>query len=159
HGNQSAANLETGTKASANYMLRVLAGETITLKLRLTKEKLKQAFDSQFESVFSERIKEADEFYAAVIPKDLSSDAKNVMRQAFAGMLWSKQFYGYDVNSWLQGDSTQPTPPTSRKNGRNKEWAHLYNDDIISMPDKWEYPWYAAWDLAFHCIALALVDS
>ena len=94
-----------------------------------------------------------------MIPQDLSEDAQNVMRQGFAGMLWSKQFYHYVIKDWLQGDPGNPPPPPERKKGRNHEWTHLYNADVISMPDKWEYPWYAAWDLAFHCIPLALVDS
>ncbi|HET7875215.1 MAG TPA: glucosidase, partial [Methylomirabilota bacterium] len=100
----------------------------------------------------------ADQFYATVIPAALSDDAKAVMRQAFAGMLWSKQFYHYYVRRWLEGDPAGPPPPAERLHGRNREWTHLYNEDVISMPDKWEYPWYAAWDLAFHMIPLALVD-
>ena len=101
---------------------------------------------------------EADEFYQTVIPQDLSTDAQNVMRQGFAGMLWSKQFYHLDISTWIGGDPSGPVPPTERKGGRNHEWNHLYNEDVISMPDKWEYPWYASWDLAFHCVTLALVD-
>src|SRR4030095_6653433 len=93
------------------------------------------------------------------VPEDLSADAKGVMRQSLAGMLWSKQYYYYEVNSWLDGDPDFPAPPANRRTGRNHEWRHLYNADVISMPDKWEYPWYAAWDLAFHCVPLALVDS
>ena len=112
-----------------------------------------------FEEIFKQRKREADEFYAEIIPQDLSDDARNVMRQAIAGMLWSKQFYNYAVKDWLEGDPAQPKPPEQRKDGRNREWTHLYNADVISMPDKWEYPWYAAWDLAFHCLPLALVDS
>src|SRR5205814_2132642 len=112
-----------------------------------------------FDKTFSIRKSEADDFYGTVIPKDLSDDAKNVMRQGFAGMLWSKQFYHYVIKDWLQGDPGNPPPPQERKRGRNRDWPHLYNADVISMPDKWEYPWYAAWDLAFHCIPLALVDS
>ncbi len=104
------------------------------------------------------RRREADEFYATVIPGALCEDARNVMRQALAGMLWSKQWYHIDVRRWLDGDPTQPRPPAQRRTGRNREWGHLYNDDVVSMPDKWEYPWYAAWDLAFHTIALALID-
>ena len=108
--------------------------------------------------MFKARSAEADEFYATVIPPDLSDDARNVMRQGFAGMLWCKQFYHYVVKQWLEGDPGNPPPPPERLNGRNHDWTHLYNSDVISMPDKWEYPWYAAWDLAFHCISLALVD-
>ena len=115
-------------------------------------------FGPEFERVFDERQREADEFYATVIPDRLGEDARGVMRQALAGMLWSKQWYHYDVRRWLEGDPGQPPPPPERRHGRNAGWAHLYNDDVVSMPDKWEYPWYAAWDLAFHTIALALVD-
>jgi hypothetical protein len=111
-----------------------------------------------FETVFNQRIAEADEFYAKVIPQRLSADARNVQRQALAGMLWSKQFYHYQVHVWLEGDPALPPPPAERKQGRNHKWEHLYNADVISVPDKWEYPWYASWDLAFHCVALALVD-
>ena len=114
---------------------------------------------NDFDMVVTHRLREADEFYATVIPGHLSGDAKNVMRQAFAGMLWSKQFYNYVVKDWLDGDPNEPPPPNGRKDGRNHEWIHLFNADVVSMPDKWEYPWYAAWDLAFHCIALSLIDS
>src|SRR5262249_57740488 len=111
-----------------------------------------------FASVFFERIREADAFYETVIPTDLGEDAKEIMRQAFGGLLWSKQFYYYDINRWLRGDPGGTPLPGERQAGRNSTWQHLYNADVISMPDKWEYPWYAAWDLAFHCISLALVD-
>lgn len=118
-----------------------------------------ETFVEDCEAIFRKRIVEADEFYAEIIPGNLSDDAKNVMRQSFAGMLWSKQFYHYVVKDWLEGDEPkQPAPPAERKSGRNSKWTHLYNADVVSMPDKWEYPWYAAWDLAFHCIPLALVD-
>src|SRR5262249_40621828 len=115
------------------------------------------AFDG-FDHLFRTQKREADEFYATVIPQHLSQDAQNIMRQGFAGMLWSKQFYHYVVKQWLEGDPDNPPPPPERWQGRNHDWLHLYNADVISMPDKWEYPWYAAWDLAFHCIALAQVD-
>jgi len=115
-------------------------------------------FAEGFDGVFIARKKEADEFYESRIPKELSADARHVMRQAYSGMLWSKQFYHYDVYTWLEGDPAGPEPPQERQHGRNKDWTHLYNDDIISMPDKWEYPWYAAWDLAFHCIPLSIID-
>jgi hypothetical protein len=160
HGAENAVNPEqVGTKAAAHYRLRVAAGETIEVRLRLTDSdfKGKNAF-AAFDKTFALRLREADEFYATVIPQDLSSDAQNVMRQGFAGMLWSKQFYHYVIKDWLQGDPGNPPPPPERKHGRNHEWTHLYNADVISMPDKWEYPWYAAWDLAFHCIPLAQVD-
>ncbi len=104
-----------------------------------------------------ERILEADEFYSFA-PPTLSGDARSVQRQAFAGLLWSKQFYHFVVETWLKGDPGQPAPPASRLTGRDSQWIHLYNEDVLSMPDKWEYPWYAAWDLAFHTIPLALVD-
>jgi hypothetical protein len=146
-----------GTKASADYSLSLGAGETITVKLRLADRD--QGLGKDFDQVVARRKREADEFYETVIPADLTADARNVMRQSFAGLLWSKQFYHYVVGDWLDGDPGQPPPPEQRKSGRNCEWGHLYNADVISMPDKWEYPWYAAWDLAFHCIPLALVDS
>ena len=115
-------------------------------------------FGAGFESVFAARIKDADDFYATRTPAELSEDGKVIMRQAFAGMLWCKQFYHYDVRHWLDGDPATPPPPKQRLQGRNKDWTQLYNDDVISMPDKWEYPWYAAWDLGFHCIPIALID-
>ncbi len=146
---------QTGTKAAARYILSLAPGETRTVCLRLLRP---DEHAAPFDEVFAERIREADEFYATVIPSDLPADARNVMRQAFAGMLWSKQFYHYVVRDWLKGDPSAPPPPDERLNGRNREWSHLYNADVISMPDKWEYPWYAAWDLAFHCVPLALVD-
>jgi hypothetical protein len=163
HAEREAVNpAGTGTKASADYKLRVAAGETMTVKLRLTDKQAAGAenpLGPEFDRIFAARVREADEFYAEVIPHDLSADAKSVMRQAFAGMLWSKQYYHYVQHEWIDGDPTQPKPPAERRKGRNKDWGHLYNADIISMPDKWEYPWYAAWDLAFHTVPLALVDS
>ena len=149
-----------GTKAAAHYKLTFAAGQTLTVRMRLSNFDFRgrNAFDN-FEETFALRQREADEFYETVIPRDLSADARAVMRQASAGLLWSKQFYHYVVRDWLQGDPGSPTPPQERMTGRNHEWTHLYNADIISMPDKWEYPWYAAWDLAFHCIPFALVDS
>ncbi|MBV9608330.1 MAG: glucosidase, partial [Acidobacteria bacterium] len=151
-----------GTKAAAHYPMTLEPGETRVIRLRLTNQESQGQVGFppgvDFHDVFELRKREADEFYSTVIPHDLSSDAQNVMRQAFAGMLWSKQFYHYIVKDWLNGDPTQPPPPPQRLNGRNHEWPHLYNSDVISMPDKWEYPWYAAWDLAFHCVPLALVD-
>ncbi len=161
HGARDAVNPQgTGTKAAAHYNLTLAVGETAVVRLRLADSDFKSndAF-ADFDHIFALRHREANEFYATVIPHHLSEDAKNVMRQGFAGMLWSKQFYHYVVKDWLQGDPANPPPPTERRKGRNHEWTHLYNADVISMPDKWEYPWYAAWDLAFHCIPLALVDS
>ncbi len=160
HGASEAVNPEhRGTKAAAHDKLTLAAGETATVRLRLTDTDLKTkgAFQG-FDNTFTLRQREADDFYATIIPQDLSADAQNVMRQGFAGMLWSKQFYHYVVKQWIEGDPGNPPPPAQRRNGRNREWPHLYNADVISMPDKWEYPWYAAWDLAFHCIPLALVD-
>jgi hypothetical protein len=160
HGAREVVNSEhTGTKAAAHYQLSIAGGESQVIVLRLTNSDLagKDAF-ADFEQVFGLRQKEADEFYRTLIPQDLSPDAQNVMRQGFAGMLWSKQYYHYVIKDWLHGDPGFPPPPEQRKHGRNHEWIHLYNADVISMPDKWEYPWYAAWDLAFHCIPLALLD-
>jgi hypothetical protein len=160
HGRTDAVNpVPKGTKAALRYAVHIPAGETVVLRLRLSDgDILPRPFGDAFEAMFARRQREADEFYAGVIPRKLSDDAQNVMRQALAGMLWSKQWYHYDVQRWLQGDRAQPTPPAQRLRGRNRDWTHLYNEDIISMPDKWEYPWYAAWDLAFHTIALSLVD-
>ena len=162
HGAKNSVTPEPmGTKAAAHYPLEIPAGQAVTVRLRLTNIDCsgitKAAFDD-FDAIFALRQREADEYYATIIPQDLSPDARNVMRQGFAGMLWSKQFYHYVVKNWLEGDPGNPAPPVERTNGRNHEWLHLYNADVISMPDKWEYPWYAAWDLAFHCIPLALVD-
>lgn len=164
HGAKEAVNPKpVGTKAAAHYPLTLGPGETATVRLRFTDTEVlltgEEPLSADFHRIFSERQREADEFYASVIPPDLSLDARNVMRQAFAGLLWSKQFYHYVVSQWLTGDPALPPPPQERLHGRNHEWTHLYNADVISMPDKWEYPWYAAWDLAFHCLPLALVDS
>ena len=152
-----------GTKAAAHYALTLDSHQTAVVRLRLTDKefggKAGKPFAPQFEQIFSQRKQEADEFYSTIVPADLSPDAQNVMRQGFAGLLWSKQFYHYVIEPWLNGDPAQPTPPAERVHGRNHQWGHLYNADVISMPDKWEYPWYAAWDLAFHCVPLALVDS
>jgi hypothetical protein len=146
-----------GTKAAAWYALDVPAGGSSQIRLRLCRD-VNSDF-GQFDAVFAARIADADEFYANLQDGIADSDARSIQRQAFAGMLWSKQFFYFDIPEWLRGDPTQPTPPAPRRNGRNCDWAHLNNADIISMPDKWEYPWYAAWDLAFHCIPLAHLDS
>ena len=160
NGSKGAVNpQQSGTKAAAHYALTVLAGGKVTIQLRLTDLVLADPFGPDFKQVFADRTREADEFYAEITPSDLSDDGRNVMRQALGGMLWSKQFYHYVVRDWLQGDPAFSAPAPERKRGRNSEWAHLYNADVISMPDKWEYPWYASWDLAFHCVALAIVDS
>jgi hypothetical protein len=148
-----------GTKAAARYSLRLEPGARVTLPLRFNERGPDGTpFAAEFERIFENRRHEADEFYGSVLPDSLSPDARNVARQAFAGLLWSKQFYHYEVRQWLEGDAAPP-PPGERRQGRNREWTHLYNADIISMPDKWEYPWYAAWDLAFHCVPLALIDA
>jgi len=161
NGNLSAVNpAREGTKAAVHHRLEVPPGATRTIRLRLTDRPEHGELDAaKFDEAFTIREREADEFYASVIPAGLNADARNVMRQAYAGLLWSKQFYHYVVKDWLSGDPAGPAPPAERKSGRNADWSHLYNADVISMPDKWEYPWYAAWDLAFHCVPLALVDS
>src|SRR5262245_32314776 len=168
-GNDQAVNpAGEGTKAAAHYRLRVAPGESAVIRLRLARVSEAHAPDRRskrpgpfdgFDGVFEDRRREADEFYAGIIPERLTDDARHVMRQALAGMLWSKQWFHFDVRRWLEGDPAQPAPSPERKNSRNRDWTHLYNDDVISMPDKWEYPWYAAWDLAFHTVALALVDA
>jgi hypothetical protein len=160
HGKADAVNPEQiGTKAAARYRLEIAPGETAVVRLRLTGgfPTGEGAFDG-FEELFDARRAEADAFYASLLPPDASEDARLVQRQAFAGLLWNKQFYHYEVATWLKGDPAQPPPPRERLSGRNSGWTHLYNADVISMPDTWEYPWYAAWDLAFHCISLALID-
>ncbi len=162
YGKQEAVNpAYTGTKVAAQYHLTLSSGATQVIQLRLSDRSPEDwlPFDESFDETFKQRKSEADEFYATVIPQDLSDDQKMVQRQAFAGMLWGKQFYYYDVKTWLEGDPTEPTPPQQRWQGRNHDWTTLYNSDIISMPDTWEYPWYAAWDLAFHCVALAFIDA
>jgi Mannosylglycerate hydrolase MGH1-like glycoside hydrolase domain len=150
---------QTGTKASANYLVDLAAGAFRVVRLRFTPQASGGlALGRDFDATLAKRITEADDFYRKRTGKCATEDATRVQRQAFAGMLWSKQFYHYDVRTWLKGDPVGPPPPPKRHGGRNHEWTHLYNADVISMPDKWEYPWYAAWDLAFHCIPLALVD-
>ena len=161
HSRQEAVNpAQVGTKVAAHYHLTLAAGSSRTIQLRLSDKAPSELlpFGEAFEEMFHQNIQEADEFYVTVIPESLSEDAASVQRQAFAGMLWSKQFYYYDIKTWLAGDLAQPPPPAQRRKGRNHEWTHLYNSDVISMPDKWEYPWYAAWDLAFHCTTFALID-
>ena len=148
-----------GTKACAVYDLTIQAQSSQTVYLRLSEQNdLHSPFDQGFRDMFSVRLKEADEFYHSLSPFNMKDDMRHVQRQAFAGMLWSKQYFYYDVTTWLRGDPTQPKPPAERKKVRNSQWVHLDNADILSMPDKWEYPWFAAWDLAFHCIPLAMID-
>ncbi len=158
NGETTAVNPEKrGTKFAAVYRLMVAAGQTQTIYLRLSQQSHVNPFDAP-DAIFDERLKEADTFYDAVAGVHLSADAKRVQRQALAGMLWSKQLFYYDIEQWLNGDPLAQ-PPQQRKAGRNHEWQHLNNFDIISMPDKWEYPWYAGWDLAFHAVPLAMVDT
>jgi hypothetical protein len=159
HGRRDTVNpQQEGTKASADYPLTVGAGQSGTIRLRLHDAASAAPF-GDFDAVMRARREEADAFYATVIPKTLSPDAANVMRQAVAGMLWSKQFYFYDVDQWLEERGAGVANPNRRAAPRNEHWHHVYNADILSMPDKWEYPWYAAWDLAFHVLALTLVDE
>ena len=160
HGDESAVNpRQKGTKAAAYYTKTLAPDETCEIRLRLTDHAPGDAFEDHFERTFAERVREADEFYEKQLGCcNRGSDGASVQRQAFAGLFWSKQFYHYDVARWIDGDPGQPAPPPNRANNRNADWRHLYNDDIISMPDKWEYPWYAAWDSAFHCLPLALAD-
>lgn len=161
HGRREAVNPEgAGTKAAALYALEIPAGGQAVLRLRLTAERevVGDPLGETFEKVFQARRKEADEFYASRIPGELPEEERRVARQAFAGLLWSKQFYHYIVKDWLEGDPSQPNPPEGRARGRNRDWGHLYNRDVLSMPDKWEYPWFAAWDLAFHMIPFAEID-
>ncbi len=162
HGKRAAVNPEkTGTRASAHYRLEIAAGDCAVIKLRLSAASTAikgGAFGSAFDGVFSARLREADLFYRSVTPPDAGEDAASIMRQALAGMMWSKQYYYFDVNVWLKEHNAHPLDAGSRP-FRNKEWFHMVNDHIISMPDKWEYPWYAAWDLAFHSGPLALVDT
>ena len=159
HGAATVNPAETGTKAAARYHAVVQPGESIVFRLRLTDVLPDRGVGTDFDAVFAERIRESEEFYDTVVPPDVTGDGRAVMKQAFGGLLWSKQFYHYVVREWLEGDPAFPPPPTQRSTGRNSSWPQLYNADVISMPDKWEYPWYAAWDLAFHCVPLALVDS
>ncbi len=157
-GDHSAVNPEqAGTKAAAHYTLSVPAQGSVRVRLRLTHSPLPEPFRG-FDEALTRRQREADAFYADLQAEIADPDARLVQRQALAGMIWSKQFYYYDVPEWLKGDPGQPPPPAERRHGRNRDWEHLNNADILSMPDKWEYPWYAAWDLAFHCIPLALID-
>jgi hypothetical protein len=159
HGRREAVSgAASGTKVAGHYLLELAPGARGVVRWRLSPSKLASPF-SDFEGVLALRRREADEFYAELQADVNDADARLVQRQAFAGMIWSKQYFGYDVRRWLQGDPGQPAPPASRLSGRNADWDHLVNDEVISMPDKWEYPWYAAWDLAFHCIPLALIDA
>ena len=161
HGRQDVVNTQgVGTKVAPHYVLDVAAGQSCTVPLRLFSdaEAPPQPLGADFDSIFSLRKREADEYYASVTSAKLSDAERNVARQGYAGLLWSKQFYHYVVQDWLEGDPAMPPPPASRRQGRNHDWAHLYSRDVISMPDKWEYPWFAAWDLAFHMVPFARID-
>ena len=159
NGDRHAVNPDKlGTKFSAHYKLSIPPGESRTIELRLCDSDSLQNPFADFDRIFTNRKQEADEFYHSLTPQDIPEDHRLVQRQAFAGMLWNKQFYYYVIEDWLNGDPTQPNPPEGRKQVRNAEWKHLFNDDIISMPDKWEYPYYCVWDTAFHLIPLAILD-
>lgn len=160
NGQRNEVNLDrVGTKFAAHYSLSFAPGETKTVRLRLSDQpEISEPFSPEFDRVFQIRKQEADEFYQEVSPFPLSADERNIQRQAFAGLLWSKQYYQYSVDDWLKGDRGQPSPPADRQVGRNHEWVNLFSEDILSMPDKWEYPWFAAWDLGFHLIPLATLD-
>ncbi len=162
HGRIDALNPQrVGTKAAAHYKFEIPPNESRTIRLRLKRGdgwgKTREAF-RDFDNLFDKRREEADQFYSDLAPASLNGEQSAIQRQAFAGLLWNKQFYHYIVEQWLDGDPGQPVPPEERQFGRNSEWRHLYNERVMSMPDKWEYPWYASWDLAFHCLPLALVD-
>ena len=151
--------VDEGTKFAPMYSELVKGESEISIKLRLSKKAHKSnPLKNSFDSTFEKRIEEANSFYAE-FQKSKNEDLANIQRQAFAGMMWSKQYFNIDMETWMKGDPGQPSPPSERLNGRNKEWMTLNNEDIISMPDKWEYPWYAAWDLAFHCVPIAMIDA
>jgi hypothetical protein len=161
-GEQSAVNpARRGTKSAARYRLTIPGGATVTVRLRFNDRSPDESdpFTDDFDRLVEQRHEEADEFYGSILPHSLSEDAARVARQALAGLIWSKQYYHYVVKDWLSGDAGQPPPPADRQRGRNHDWTHVYNSDVLLMPDKWEYPWFAAWDLAFHCVAMAIVDS
>jgi hypothetical protein len=146
-----------GTKAAVLYTLTVPARGTARIRLRLSASELPDPF-ADFDDLAAARARECEEYYDTFQREQKNEDARLVQRQAFAGMIWSRQFYQYDIRTWLSGDPTEPAPPPSRRHGRNSDWSHLNGNDILSMPDKWEYPWFAAWDLAFHAVTLALID-
>ena len=158
HGRQEAVNpARSGTKAGALLHVDIAAGAQAVLHARLTPASQTAPFQD-VAAVFAERSAEADEFYAALQDGLTDEDARRVQRQALAGMIWNKQFYCYDIPQWLHGDPTQPPPPPQRLHGRNADWLTLNNTDVLTMPDNWEFPWYAAWDLCFHCVTFALID-
>jgi hypothetical protein len=147
-----------GTKFSPVYKIKLQGSTSQTVYLRLANEEIKSPFDKKFELLFPDRLREADDFYNSLFPDKSTAEQALIQRQAFAGLLWTKQYYHYDIERWLNGDPGLPPPANSRFSGKNAKWKHLKNEDIISMPDKWEYPWYAAWDLAFHCVPMAMID-
>jgi len=147
-----------GTKFSPVYQLKIKGGETKTIYCRITNQLEKRPFDLGFENIFTTRKQEANDFYQKILPANITEDLKNIQRKALAGVLWSKQFYHYDVEHWLNNSDGLTPVNDGKLKGRNNDWTHLKNQDVIAMPDKWEYPWYAAWDLAFHCISLVMVD-
>jgi hypothetical protein len=160
-GDRAAVNpAETGTKAALHYVLDVPPGaeRVVQLRLRQSGTEVAKAFGPSFSRLFEQRIRESDEFYRERTPEAATEDERRVLRQGYAGLLWSKQFYHYIAKDWLEGDPAQPPAPEARREGRNAEWPHVFNRDIISMPDKWEYPWFAAWDLAFHMVPFARID-
>ena len=157
HGDTNAVSKESGTKGAALYRLSLEAGASRDIYVRLGRASLSAPFDGASELI-ERRRQEADAFYEDAHASGLDEESRRIQRQAFAGLVWSKQFFYYDVEQWLEGDPGQPSPPAERRHGRNSAWRHLTNFDIISMPDKWEYPWYASWDLAFHCLPLAMID-
>jgi len=147
----------TGTKAAAHHQVNVAVGGTAVIRLRLSSGTVTEPFGTQFDQIVDQRRREADEFYQAKTPSRIGQDMANVLRQAYAGMLWSKQYFFLDAHKWLDEHGADPMHPTTRQ-VRNREWFHMVSDDVFSMPDKWEYPWFAAWDLAFHALALSMVD-
>ena len=149
---------QVGSKAAGRWNLVLAPGEEHSVRMRLNELESSATLFDDFDEVFKQRIAEADEFYADVCPGLQTDDERRVQRQALSGMIWTKQYYEYDVSRWLAGDPADPPPPATRKEGRNADWEHLHNHDIISMPDKWEYPWYAAWDSAFHCLPFTMID-
>ncbi|HYQ90835.1 MAG TPA: glucosidase, partial [Candidatus Competibacteraceae bacterium] len=159
HGEHAAVNPQAiGTKAAAHYPLRVAAGKTVTLQLRFTDHQFQAPFDPTFVQLFDQRQREADEFYRALTPDLNDKDVRTIQRQALAALLWTKQYYEYDVERWLQGDPAEPPPPPERLHGRNSAWRAFKAKNVISMPDKWEFPWFASWDWAFHCVVFSLID-
>ncbi len=158
HGANTVNPGNSGTKAAFHFIKTIDPGKSETFRLRLSRNALEKPFE-EFDRIFEKRMNEADAFYADIQTNQLTDELKSIQRQAYAGMIWCKQFYYFNVEKWLKGDPGCPPPPPERRKGRNHDWRHLNSSDIISMPDSWEYPWFAAWDLAFHCICFADIDS